>query len=158
MTWLYLPKDKLALGDVAKLAVTLRQGKIPREFLDQGFDEVPLGTVGRVLMMAATELGITAPGDAGATRKFALARGTSQLCLAEIVAGTAGAAEARAHLDAVAAMVQQRAAPEGPGGHGAGPGSGPGKRVVGWLIAEHIDAAGREVLRAGGAVGSSTRE
>ena len=140
MAWLYQPKDRRALGDVAKLAVTLRQGKVPVEFLDDGFEEVQLGNVGRVLLMAPTEIGLP-PSE----RKFALARGTSRLCLAEIVAGVAGDNEARAHLDAMAAMARMK-----------GEGGGPVKQVIGWLIAEHIDDAGRALLHAGGAVGTST--
>src|SRR6185369_3126546 len=127
MAWLYQPSDRRALGDVAKLAVTLRQGKVPAEFLDEGFEEVQLGTVGRVLLMAPTEVGLPP-----SQRRFALARGTSQLCLAEIVAGAAGEAEARAHLEAVAAMARAKSE-----------GGGPAKKVVGWLIATRLDDAGR---------------
>ena len=135
MPWLYQPKEKQALGDVAKLAVTLRAGAIPGSFVDEGFAEVPLGTVGRVLLMAPSEIGLPP-----STRKFALARGTSQLCLAEIVAGEAGEAEARAHLDAVE---RQRERSEG-------------KKVVGWLIAERVTDEAKALLVAAGSVASST--
>lgn len=136
MAWLYQPKDKQSLGDIAKLAVTLRAGAVPQVFLDEGFAEAALGTVGRVLLMAPAELGLP-PSE----RKLALARGTSQLCLAEIVPGPAGEAEARAHLDAVE---RQRKKSEG-------------KRVVGWLIAERISDEARAILSEAGALATSTR-
>ena len=135
--WLYQPSDKKVLGDVAKLAVTLRTGKVPALFLDAGFDEIPLGTVGRALMLAPGDLGLP-PSE----RRFVLARGTSQLCLAEIVPGTAGEAEARAHLDAVD---RQRERSEG-------------KAVVGWMIADHVTLEAREIVRAGGSAVTSTKE
>ena len=135
MAWLYQPKEKQALADVAKLAVTLRSGSIPAPFLDEGFDEVPLGTVGRVQLLAPGDLGLPQ-----STRKFALARGTSQLCLAEIVPGEANADTARDHLDAVE---RQRARSDG-------------KKVVGWLIAAHVTEEARALLRAAGSVASST--
>jgi hypothetical protein len=137
-TWLYQPQsgDKQALGDVAKVAVTLRAGKVPREFLDAGFDEAPLGTVGRCLLTAPADLGLP-PSE----RRFVLARGTSRLCLAEIVAGAASEPEARAHLDAVD---RQRARSDG-------------KPVVGWLIAERVDEPARALLRAAGALATSTK-
>ena len=135
MSWLYQPKEKAALGDVAKLAVTLRAGAIPAVFVDEGFTEVPLGTVGRVLLMAPTEIGLPP-----STRKFALARGTSQLCLAEIVPGEAGEPEALAHLDAVE---RQRLRSEG-------------KKVVGWLIAERVTDEAKTHLRNAGSVATST--
>ena len=142
MAWLYQPTDRQALHDVAKLAVTLRQGRVPSEFLDEGFEEVALGTVGRVLLMAPAELGL----PASSPRRFALARGTSRLCLAEIVAGEAGESAARLHLEAVEAAGRQKAE------SGASP-----RPVCGWLIAERIDEAARAVLRTGGAVATSTR-
>ena len=135
MPWLYPPKEKQSLADVAKLAVTLRAGAIPVAFLDEGFAEVPLGSVGRVQLLAPGDLGLPS-----SSRKFALARGTSQLCLAEIVQGEAGVEAARDHLDAVA---RQREKSEG-------------KKVVGWLIAERVTAPARALLAAEHAVASST--
>jgi hypothetical protein len=135
--WLFEPKEKRVLGDVAKLAVTLRSGRVPAEFLDAGFEGVALGTVGRCVL--------TAPGDLGlppSERRFVLGRGTDALCLAEIVSGEADAAATRAHLEAVE---RQRARSDG-------------KRVVGWLIAERIGDEARAILQAAGALGSSTTE
>lgn len=146
MAWLYQPTDRRALGDVAKLAVTLRQGRIPGEFLDEGFAEVALGAVGRVLLMAAAELGL----DAASPRRFALARGTDRLCLAEIVAGRADEAEARAHLEAVAMAWRLR------GQRGGEAEAAAAIRITGWLIAEELSVAGAAVLRGAGAVGTST--
>lgn len=135
MPWLYPPKEKAALVDVAKLAVALRAGTVAQSFLDEGFPETALGNVGRVLLMSTTDLDLPA-----SPRKFALARGTAQLCLAEIVPGPAGEAEARAHLDAVA---RQRAKSEG-------------RKVIGWLIAERFSDEARDLLKEAGALGSST--
>jgi hypothetical protein len=50
--WLYQPKEKQLLGDVAKVAVTMRGGLVPAPFLDEGFPETALGTVGRCLLVA----------------------------------------------------------------------------------------------------------
>lgn len=134
--WLYQPTEKRALGDVAKLAVTLRTGTVPVEFLDEGFAAVELGKVGRCLL--------TAPGDLGlppSERRFVLARGTDRLCLAEIVAAVAGEAEARAHLEAVARQAEQAE----------------GKPVVGWLIAAQVTDEARAILREAGSLATSTK-
>jgi len=134
--WLFQPEDRAALGDVAKLAVTMRgAGRVPAEFLDEGFAPVELGKVGRCLL--------TAPGDLGlppSARRFVLARGTERLCLAEIVPGVAGEAEARAHLDAVARQAERS----------------DGKPVVGWLIAERIADEARALVRDAGHLATST--
>lgn len=135
MPWLYPPKEKAALVDVAKLAVALRAGTVAQSFLDEGFPETPLGTVGRVLLMSTTDLDLPA-----SPRKFALARGTSQLCLAEIVSGPAGETEARAHLEAVE---RQRVKSEG-------------RKVIGWLIAEGFSEEARALVKEAGGLASST--
>lgn len=137
MAWLYQPSERRALHDVAKLAVTLRDGRVPGPFLDPGFDEVSLGTVGRVLLMAPAELGL----DPSSPRRFALARGTERLCLAEILPGRAGEEEARLHVAAVQAAARLR---------------GGAVEIVGWLIAEALDGRASELLRAAGALGTST--
>jgi hypothetical protein len=134
-TWLYQPEEKQSLGDVAKVAVTLRSGTVPGAFLDEGCAEAALGTVGRCMLLAPGDLGLP-PSE----RKFVLARGTSQLCLAEIVPGEAGENEARAHLDAVE---RQRARSEG-------------KKVVGWLIAARISEDARTLLAAAASLFTST--
>jgi len=134
MAWLYQPSERQALGDVAKLAVALRLGRVPAEFLDEGFAEVTLGTVGRVLLLSPAELGLPALG-----RRFALARGTTRLCLAEIVATPAGDEAARDHLAAVEAQRQRSE----------------GRAVVGWLLAPTVTASARALLLHAGAVATS---
>jgi hypothetical protein len=134
--WLFEPKEKRALGDVAKLAVTMRTGRVPVEFLDPGFAGVELGKVGRCVLTAPSDLGLP-PSE----RRFVLARGTDRLCLAEIVAGAAGEAEAARHLEAVARQAERA----------------DGKPVVGWLIADELDEAARALLASAGCVASSTR-
>jgi hypothetical protein len=134
--WLYQPKEKQLLGDVAKVAVTMRAGLVPGPFLDEGFPETVLGTVGRCLLVGPGDLGLPA-----SQRRFVLARGTTRLCLAEVVDGDAGEEPARMHLDAVE---RQRERAEG-------------KAVVGWLIAASVDERARTILREADALATSTR-
>lgn len=137
MAWLYAPSSRAALGDLAKLAAALRGGTIPAEFLDGGAAEVPLGKVGRVTLLGAADLAVLP-----AERRFVLARGTDRWCLAEVLPGAAGPADAERLLEAVA---QARARDDGEA-----------RPIVGWLVAERVDEPARQALAAAGAVATST--
>ncbi len=135
MAWLYAPEERRALGDPAKLAAALRAGAVAAQFLDGDAESVPLGTVGRVTLLAPADLGLP-PGDA---RRFVLARGTDRLCLAELVAGEASPAHAERLIAAAAALAAREQRP-----------------VVAWLVAARVTDAARALLSAAHAVATST--
>jgi len=122
--WLFAPDEKRALADVARLAAALRSGEVASRFLDGGAPAIPLGAVARVTLLAPADLNL-----ADDARRFVLARGTSRLCLAEVLDGDATPAEAERLLAAAAALSARE-----------------GRPVCAWLVARTVSADARALL------------
>lgn len=119
---LYAPVARAALADVAKLAALLRGGAVPADFFDEAAAELPLGQVGRVLLLAPTDLGLPP-----STRRLVLARGSDRHLLAEVIAGPVDEPEVEAFAAALAAAALRH----------------PGRPLRGWLLGHRFSEGAR---------------